>query len=87
MLSVQEALGQYSRNQLDKEDLKSMLLVKGIHNLNLPKHGLAFSFDGISDLLFGDELKRRADEKITLLMPAFGFGRSLLDALSLHPNA
>lgn len=59
----------------------------GIHTYQLPKFGRSFSYDGAIEGEFQHELAQRSDDELTILIPAFGSGRSVLDTLTGHATA
>lgn len=66
--------------------LASLFLEKAIHQTPLDKFGSSFAYDGPIDDRFCKWLNETKDDEVTILMPAFGIGRSVLDALALNKN-
>lgn len=73
--------------ELDKETLTRLFLLPEIHTTFLPSFGSSFAYHGPVEDVFCQYLTERAHEEITIFLPAFGHGRSLLDVLTLNKNA
>lgn len=84
---LETKIGQYLAGRISEKTVNEACLTRGIHTVLLPDYGRAFNFDGTIDIDFCNELLIRKDQNITILIPAFGIGRSIMDVLSIHPNA
>ena len=77
----------FSNRLISEDNMNRDLLTPGIHTTLLPDFGRSFSFDGTIDVDFCNYLSNIKNENITILMPAFGVGRSIMDIISINPNA
>ena len=77
----------FKNKMISENEMNKFLLTPGIHTVLLPDFGRSFSFDGNIDIVFCNYLQDKINEDLTLLMPAFGVGRSIMDIISINPNA
>lgn len=77
----------FRQGKISTAEVKRFFCKPAIHTVLLPEFGQAFAFDGSVDTRFTEELKNRQREPLTILIPAFGLGRSVLDALTIHQSA
>ncbi len=80
-------LNSFIRGMGDLKAASQTYLTPEIHGADLPSYGCSFSYDGRIDDQFCNYLDEHKSEEITVLVPAFGVGRSVLDALHINRKA